>query len=134
MSEESVKKDDIVDFEKVNYGLLKKLGVLDIKESKLIKYEHFMSLNISLRHNDDVMCVVILAHNIIQDGVVMANPGMEIVLYKRLEIAKPLTYLNLKNIEKVYENNYINCNYELKKQLDNFLNTWLVNLLKQRII
>lgn len=118
--------------ENVNYCLLKKLGILDMKEHKKIIVPNLMDLKIAVLYTDNKTMLIALTHNFIQNNDLIANPDIEIMLHKDTEKAEPLACQ--KDMLGVYQRVYDNdgkCNTELKEKLNIYLNKWLMNLKRQ---
>ena len=131
MTEDKEVKDNN-NIENVNYDLLKKLGIIDMKEHKKIIVPNLMDLKIAVLHNDNKTMLIALTHNFIQNDDLIANPDIEIILHKDTEKAEPLACQ--KNMLGVYQRVYDNdgkCNTELKEKLNTYLNKWLMNLKRQ---
>lgn len=114
------------------YEKLKTLGVLDIKEYRKYTSKGFMDLSIDVLENTDEKMRIAMAHNFIQNGDVMADPDMEIMIFKKLEAAEALTFQqdSLGIYQEVYPEPG-KVNVRLKRELNSFLNQWLTNLRHQ---
>jgi len=112
-----------------NYRRLFLLGVMDITSSKKIKSKGYMDLNIDVLENDDETRVIAIAHNIIMDGDLIADPEMTVKLFKYTAEAKVLTYqvYSLGVYEKVYESETVG-HFHNKYFLNRYLNNWLITL------
>lgn len=112
-----------------NYRRLFLLGVMDIKLSKKIKSKDYMDLNIDVLEDDDETRVIAMAHNIIMDGDLIADPEITIKLFKYTTEAKVLTYqvYSLGVYEKVYESESV-VDYHTMYYLNRYLNNWLITL------
>ena len=122
-----------------NYKKLIKI-IPDIKEMKAgdylkLKSEGFMDLSIDILSSDEDVMIFSMAHNFIQNGDVMADPDMEIKLFKKAEAIEALTFQNssLGIYQEVYgfvdDNKMVRT--KLKVELNRFLRTWLTNLKNQ---
>ena len=114
------------------YDKLEKLGILYIikngNEHIKFKSEGFMDLNIDKLSNDKIA----IAHNYIQNGDVMADPDMEIRIFPNSRIAEALTYQqDSLGIFTVVYPEPDKVNLKAKKELNDFLNIWLGNIIKQ---
>ena len=113
------------------YNKLKKIGILDIKEHATFKSEGFMDLHIDVLEENEKMKHISLAHNYIQNGDVMADPDMEILIHKSTNTAEALTFQQDPYIfQRIYDSNG-KANQKLKKALNSFLNQWLTNIINQ---
>jgi len=109
-------------------------GSLKFNEYLKLKSGIFMDLNIDhLSHKDDDRSIVIsLAHNYIQEGDVMADPDMEIRIIPSMKMVEALTFQQ--DSTGTYQQIYLEDGRfypPLKKELNNFLNSWLKNLIEQ---
>jgi len=99
-----------------------------------LKSEGFMDLNIDILSSDENIMTFSMAHNFIQNGDVMADPDMEIRLFKQADAIEALTFQNRLGIyQEVYcvvdGNKKVRA--KLKMELNRFLRTWLINLKNQ---
>ena len=118
----------------VKLGIINQDGSLKFDEYLKLKSKSFMDLNIDhLSHKDDDCSIVIsLAHNFIQNGDVMADPDMEVKIIPSMKMVEALTFQQ--DSTGTYQQVYFEdgrFNPTLKKDLNNFLNSWLKNLLQQ---
>ena len=118
----------------VKLGIINQDGSLKFDEYLKLKSRHFMDLNIDhLSHKDDENSIVIsLAHNFIQNGDVMADPDMEIKIIPSMKMVEALTFQQ--DSTGTYQQVYLEDGRfypTLKKDLNEFLNSWLKNLLNQ---
>ena len=122
-------------FEKlVKLGIINQDGNLKFNEYLKLKSGNFMDLNIDhlSYKNDDRSIVISLAHNYIQNGDVMADPDMEIRIIPSMKMVEALTFKQ--DSIGIYQQVYLEDGRfypSLKKELNNFLNFWLKNLIKQ---
>jgi len=118
----------------VKLGIINLDGSLKFDEYLKLKSRNFMDLNIDhLSHKDDDRGIVIsLAHNYIQNGDVMADPDMEIKIIPSMKMVEALTFQqdNMGIYHQVYFEDG-RFNPRMKKELNNFLNSWLKNLIEQ---
>ena len=100
-----------------------------------LKSEGFMDLSIDILSSDEDVMIFSMAHNFIQNGDVMADPDMEIKLFKKAEAIEALTFQN--SSLGIYQEVYGTVDgkkmvrNKLKIQLNRFLRTWLINLNNQ---
>ena len=118
----------------VKLGIINQDGSLKFDEYIKLKSGIFMDLNIDhLSHKDDDRSIVIsLAHNYIQEGDVMADPDMEIRIIPSMKMVEALTFQQ--DSTGTYHQVYLEDGRfypSLKKELNNFLNSWLKNLIEQ---
>ena len=117
-----IKLNQIIDFEKL------------FKE-KYLKYKSagFMDLNIDfLRDDDNDFYIISMAHNFTQNGDLMCDPDMEIRVFPKTEMAEALTFQQdtFGIYQKVYDDGKVNLT--LKKDLNSFLDKWLINIKSQK--
>ena len=112
-----------------NYRRLFLLGVMDITSFKKIKSKGYMDLNIDVLEDNDVTRVIAMAHNIIMDGDLIADPEMTVKLFKNTAEAKVLTYqvYSLGVYEKIYESENV-VDYHSMYYLNRYFNNWLITL------
>jgi len=118
----------------VKLGIINPDGSLKFDEYIKLKSGNFMDLNIDhLSHKDDENSIVIsIAHNYVQDGDVMADPDMEIRIIPSMRMVEALTFKQ--DSTGTYQQVYLEDGRfypTLKKDLNNFLNSWLKNLIQQ---
>ena len=122
-----------------NYKKLIKI-IPNIKEMKAgdylkLKSEGFMDLSIDILKSDENVIIFSMAHNFIQNGDVMADPDMEIRLFKQADAIEALTFQN--SALGIYQEVYCvvdgnkKVRAKLKMELNRFLRTWLINLKNQ---
>ena len=118
----------------VKLGIINLDGSLKFDEYLKLKSRNFMDLNLDhLSHKDDDRSIVIsIAHNYIQNGDVMADPDMEIRIVPSLKMVEALTFQQ--DSMGIYQQVYLEdgrFNPTVKSELNNFLNSWLKNLIEQ---
>lgn len=118
----------------VKLGIINQDGSLKFNEYIKLKSGIFMDLNIDhLSHKDDDRSIVIsLAHNYIQEGDVMADPDMEVRIIPSMKMVEALTFKQ--DSTGTYQQVYLEDGRfypTLKKDLNDFLNYWLKNLIEQ---
>ena len=118
----------------VKLGIINQDGSLKFNEYIKLKSGIFMDLNIDhLSHKDDDRSIVIsLAHNYVQDGDVMADPDMEVRIIPSMKMVEALTFKQ--DSTGTYQQVYLEDGRfypTLKKDLNDFLNYWLKNLIEQ---
>ena len=118
----------------VKLGIINQDGSLKFNEYIKLKSGIFMDLNIDhLSHKDDDRSIVIsLAHNYVQDGDVMADPDMEVRIIPSMKMVEALTFQQ--DSTGTYQQVYLEDGRfypTLKKDLNDFLNYWLKNLIEQ---
>lgn len=116
------------------YKKLQELGILDengIMQADYMKFEApgLMDLHVDRLFND----IISLAHNGLQNGDVMADPDMQIKIYQASKSAEALTFQN--DYMGIYQEVYPEPGKfypKLKRELNQFLNDWLTNLIEQK--
>ena len=108
------------------YVKLDKLGILQVKESVHLKSGSFMDLVVERLGENHFS----LTHYYEQNGDLCPDPDMEIRIMPDMEMAEALSYQDSFGFRKVYyPDNMVDL--KAKKDLNQFLNTWLNNLKKQ---
>jgi uncharacterized protein YqiB (DUF1249 family) len=113
------------------YSKLQQIGILD--ENGIMKAEYYkfkcdglMDLNVdNLLQNR-----IALAHNGIQNGDVMSDPDVEVMIYPEKREAEALTFQN--DYVGIYQVVYPEPGKyypKLKRELNDFLNDWLRNII-----
>jgi uncharacterized protein YqiB (DUF1249 family) len=113
------------------YSKLQQIGILD--ENGIMKAEYYkfkcdglMDLNVdNLLQNR-----IALAHNGIQNGDVMSDPDVEVMIYPEKREAEALTFQN--DYVGIYQVVYPEPGKyypKLKRELNDFLNDWLQNII-----
>jgi uncharacterized protein YqiB (DUF1249 family) len=110
---------------------LQQIGILDengIMQAEYMKFTSsvLMDLNVDNLLNNRIA----LAHNGIQNGDVMADPDVEVRIYPDQKMAEALTfqndYLDIYQVVYPEPGKYYP---KLKKELNEFLNDWLQNII-----
>jgi len=114
------------------YARLQEIGILDengMMQADYLKFKSpgLMDLNVDKLTEDTIA----LAHNGKQNGDVMSDPDVEVKIYPDLKAAEALTFQNdyLGIFQEVYPEpgKYYP---KLKKELNDFLNDWLKNMIE----
>jgi len=121
------------------YDKLNKLGVIALIENNSEAAKSvvdpsggFMDLCFDKLDDDRDKVRISLAHYYKQNGDLMCDPDMEILVYHGLNSAEALTF-QMAN-PPIYQEVYPEpgkVNPKLKRQLNSFLNTWLKNAIDQ---
>jgi len=114
------------------YSRLQKMGIIDEKGIMQAEYMKFkssglMDLNVDRLSKDTIA----LAHNGIQNGDVMADPDVQVKIYPEMKSAEALTFQN--DYLGIYQEVYPEPGKyypKLKKELNEFLNDWLKNMIE----
>ena len=108
------------------YKKLDKLEILDVTEYERRTNEGYMDLNID-RLNENTWT---LSHNFEMNGDLVPDPDMKVKVYPDGKMAEALTFQDQFGYRAVYpEPGKIDL--RAKKELNEFLNQWLSNLLIQ---
>lgn len=116
------------------YQKLEKL-LPELQEGKLksrkLKAGGFMDLNVDVLFPEEDRVVIALSHYYRHDcGDMIADPDMEIAVMPKRKMAEALTYQDAFGYRRVYPEPG-KVDIRAKKDLNEFLNTWLSNLLEQ---
>jgi uncharacterized protein YqiB (DUF1249 family) len=118
------------------YKKLEELGLLNIEEhAKIECMGGMMPLSVDVLYKTKDGVRMALAHNFIQNGDVMADPDMEIMVYPDRKMAEAMTYQldSLGIYQEVYPEPG-KVNPKLKKELNEFLSSWLSQLKANRCV
>ena len=108
------------------YKKLDKLGILDVKTTKIMKSKGFMDLHIDRLNKNRYS----LTHYYEQNRDLVPDPDMEIRVSHKDKMAEALTYQDSLSYKEVYPEEG-GVNIALRKSLNKFLDIWLSNLIKQ---
>lgn len=114
------------------YERLQTLGIIDETGVMKTEYMRFQSPGLMDLHVDRLTeNTIILAHNGLQNGDVMADPDMQVWIHPDHREAEALTFQN--DYLGVYQEVYPEpgkFNPKLKKDLNEFLADWLQNIVE----
>jgi len=116
----------------VKIGIINDKGELQFKEALKIQKKHYMDLNFDYLEKDEQGDVIAMAHNYVQHGDVMADPDMQIRIIPEMRSIEALTY-QLSSMG-IYQQVYPEKGKvypTVKKELNSFLEKWLINLIDQ---
>ncbi len=114
------------------YGKLLKVipDLLTIPEHGKSIVKGYMDLNLDILHRRPDRIVIALSHYYKQNGDMIADPDMEVAVYPQRETAEALAYQDCYSYRRVYvQDNAIDI--KAKRDLNQFLNQWLTNLIAQ---
>jgi len=114
----------------IKLGIINDKGELQFNEAVSLKSKPFMDLNL-----DDLGDhVFAMAHNFKQNGDIMADPDMQIRIIPEMHSIEALTYQldSMGIFQRVYNEDFTKVNPRLKKELNSFLEKWLINLKAQK--
>jgi hypothetical protein len=114
------------------FARLQDLGILDQNGIMQAEYMKFKSPSLMDLNVDNLLSNKIsLAHNGLQNGDLMADPDMEILIHPETKSAEALTFQNdyLGIYHKVYPEEG-KVNIKLKKDLNEFLADWLLTMIE----
>jgi len=120
---------------RTNYLKMKELGLLDVVEYAKLSSDGFMDLSVDVLQRHESYYDIALAHYGEQNGDLMADPDMVIRVYPDRGEVEALTFQN--DYLGIYHEVYTRdgeremCRPRLKKDLNEFLNMWLTNLIEQ---
>ncbi len=91
-----------------------------------------MDLSLDVLSRNDNKIVIALSHYYKHPcGDMIADPDMEVAVYPKLQIAEALSYQDTYIYRTVYSQNRMQVDTRAKKDLNDFLSTWLTNLVEQ---
>lgn len=118
------------------YARLQELGILDENGIMKASYMKFVSPGLMDLNVDRLAGnIIALAHNGVQNGDVMADPDVEVRINLEGRMAEALSFQN--DYVSVYQVVYPEPGKyypRLKKELNEFLNDWLQNLLEAKYV
>ena len=119
-------------YEKMYKKLAKIIDLDLLLKEEYLKYKSniAMDLNINLLFRNKYSIRISLAHNYIQNGDLMCDPDMEIIIYPESKMVEALTYQDCFGYRRVYDKKG-RVLPKTKNQLNTFLNQWLSNILQQ---
>lgn len=124
-----------------NFDRLVKLGIIDtdgklqFREAVTLESKPYMNLNLDdLGKDKDGNILFAMAHNFEQHGDIMTDPDMTIRIIPIMHSIEALTYQldSMGIFQRVYNEDFTKVNPQLKKELNSFLEKWLINLMQQR--
>lgn len=111
------------------YGKMERMGVFGIRQYAVIEKPPFVPLCID-RISEDCYA---LSQNKVVEGLMVADPDMEIRIDHTRKIAEPITYQNRSERKVVYPEPG-KVNLRVKNELASLLDRWLDVLLSQGFI
>lgn len=117
------------------YRKLEKIGIIRDRKlafSKYLKLKSggFMDLNIDELNETDDSITISMAHNHEVNGDLVSDPDMELRIYPDCKMAEALTLQDSFGYKMVYPEEG-KVYPRVKKELNQFLNQWLTNLINQ---
>ncbi len=104
--------------------------VFTIEESGKSVVEGYMNLNLDILQRKPDRIIIALSHYYKQNGDMIADPDMEVAVYPQRQTAEALAYQDCYSYRRVYvQDNAIDI--KAKRDLNQFLNQWLTNLIAQ---
>ena len=101
-------------------------------ESGKSKSGSFMDLHYDYLYKDkNGNSIIALAHNRQQNGDTIPDPDMEIRLFKDMKMGEAMSFQDIFGYRCVYHDGGKMVDMKAKKELNEFLNQWLGNLIKQ---
>ena len=119
----------------IELGIINDKGELQFNEAVSLKSKPFMDLNLDdLGKDIKGYTMFAMAHNFKQHGDIMADPDMQIRIIPEMQSIEALTYQldSMGIFQRVYNEDYTKVIPRLKKELNSFLEKWLINLKQQR--
>jgi len=115
-------------------GIINDKGELQFKQDISLKSKGFMDLNLDDCTSEKGDIVIAMAHNFKQHGDIMADPDMMIRIIPVMHSIEALTYQldSMGIFQRVYSEDFTKVNPRMKKELNAFLEKWLINLIAQR--
>lgn len=111
------------------YTKLEKIGVLEVRQYAVIENNPHVPLCID-RLSDDMFA---LSQNPVIDGVLVADPDIEIKVYHDQKRAEPLVYQD-RSVRKIVYPRAGVVDLGVKNELMEFLDCWLTDLIEQGFI
>ena len=117
------------------YQVIPTLDQMRVGDAVKLKAEGFMDLNCDILRNGErkgqIYVVIALSHYYRHDsGDMIADPDMEVRVYPESKMAEAMSYQDTFGYRVVYPRpGYVN--QRAKRELNDFLNQWLDNLIAQ---
>ncbi len=105
--------------------------ILTIEESGKSVVESHMDLNLDILQRKPDRITIAMSHYYKQNGDMIADPDMEIAMYPQRQTAQALTYQDCYSYRRVYGEDNVTIDIRAKRDLNQFLNQWLSNLIAQ---
>lgn len=105
--------------------------LLTIEEHGKSVVASYMDLNLDILHRRPDRIVIALSHYYRQNGDMIADPDMEIAVYPQREMAEALAYQDCWGYRRVYGDDSASVDVRAKRELNEFLNQWLTNMIQQ---
>lgn len=102
-----------------------------IEESGKSVVPNYMDLNLDVLHKRSNRILIALSHYYKQNGDMVADPDMEVMVYPKLEIAEALSYHDSFSYRTIYSDDNGTEDIKAKRELNAFLDQWLSNLIQQ---
>ncbi|HLP98673.1 MAG TPA: DUF1249 domain-containing protein [Sideroxyarcus sp.] len=105
--------------------------MLTIEESGKSKVDGYMDLSLDILHKRSTRIIIALSHYYKQNGDMIPDPDMQIAVYPNLELAEALAYQDSFCYREIYSDDKGTEDIKAKKELNDFLDQWLNNLIAQ---
>jgi hypothetical protein len=116
----------------IKIGVISPAGKLNFSGHLKVKNPPYMDLNIDhLSTTDKGEIIISLAHNFVQEGDLMADPDMEIMIHPHKMIEALSYQLDSLGVYQVVYPKPGKVIPKRKTELNRFLNQWLTNLIDQ---
>ncbi len=119
----------------IELGIINDKGELQFIDAVSLESKPYMNLNLDdLGKDIKGYPMFAMAHNFKQHGDIMADPDMQIRIIPEMQSIEALTYQldSMGIFQRVYNEDYTKVNTRLKKELNSFLEKWLINIKAQR--
>jgi len=127
--------------EKIYKRLLKifpNLEGMDVGGYKKVANEPYMPLSMDVLADNEYGRVISIAHNFIQNGDVMADQDMQVLVSFKKQTVQAMTFQNdgmgVYQECLFFENGKLLVRMKLLKELNRFLDTWTKNLVDQGFV
>ena len=108
------------------YEKLEKIGILSVRQYAVIENPPNVPLCVDRLSNDRYA----IAHNPLVDGVMVADPDMEIRVFSEKRTAEPLTFQDRSGRRVVYKEAG-KVDLKVRNDLTAFLESWLTKLVNE---
>jgi len=112
-----------------------KLSGMEISDHVKLESGGFMPLSLDVLDINGSMMTIALAHNGIQNGDVMADPDMMIMLNLNMKTAQAMSfqndYVGIFQQSVFFEEGKMKCRPALMKEHNQFLDMWTKNIIEQ---
>jgi len=112
---------------------------MDVGDHKKVENEPFMLLAMDVLTDSEYGRIISIAHNYIQNGDVMADPDMQVLVSFKKKTVQAMTFQNdgmgvYQECLFIDEEGTLMVQMSLLKSLNRFLDTWTKNLIAQGFV